>query len=87
MRQHQKWEVNINHIVLTSALVKLQVGISKHLCPASKCLPCRVLRWARRVTKPNPAISIGRGAAGVGRKTGLRWLHLPRISRNTQERS
>lgn len=47
----------------------------------------RVLRWAQRVTRPSPVISVCQGAAGVERKTGLRWLHLPQISRNTQERS
>lgn len=43
---------------------------------------CQVLCRARRVTRPNPVIPLGWGAAGVGRKTGLRWLHPPPISRN-----
>lgn len=48
---------------------------------------CQVLGWAQQVTGPNPEISVSPGAAGVRRKTGLRWLHLPPTSRNRQERS
>lgn len=80
-----KIKLNPGKAVLSPALVKLQAGSREHLCPPS-CAGAAAALGSQGIS-PSPAVSAGWGAAAAGSKTGLRWLLLPPISRNRQERS